>query len=367
MIHEAIGNQSAIAKIAAAGVRIALDAGWRVSVVAKYLDPELGDRVEWLRLFVPPRMFFVQWTTAELFIRAALRGRRFDVVHAHQPQAAALSDVFQCHFLTRVAYERNCLEERTAPRARLIRLEQQGVLYAEDHYYRRWNRNTRMVFCSTAMRDEFVRLYGAPPRQQVLVHPFGPIHFPSDEERRRARKALVGDYPGPVVGYLGGVQRRKGYDRLIAGLARSDGNIADPGRRPFLLMGGPYADGFWAPELAGRFRSVGLVADTDQFYAACNVFAVPSCFEPLGLVAFEAAARGVPVIATREVAALPHLLECGAGALWNPAEPLEGLVHHMASRRTQCHLGAMAMAERYGAARYGEQLLRLYDDVRAGR
>ena len=140
MIHEAIGNQSAIAKVAAAGVRIALDAGWRVSVVAKYLDPELAGQVEWLRLVVPPRLFFVQWTTAELFIRAALGGRHFDVVHAHQPQVAALSDVFQCHFLTRVAYERKCLEERTTLRARIVRLQQQGVLYAEDHYYQRWNR-----------------------------------------------------------------------------------------------------------------------------------------------------------------------------------------------------------------------------------
>ena len=97
---------------------------------------------------------------------------------------------------------------------------------------------------------------------------------------------------------------------MIAGLAREQGG-ADPRQRPLLLMGGQYTDGFVAPELAGRFRAVGVVTDTDSFYAACDVLVVPSYFEPLGLVAFEAAARGLPVIATAEVAALPHLLNCG--------------------------------------------------------
>ena len=36
MIHEAIGNQNAIAKVAMAGVKIALEAGWKVTVVAKF-------------------------------------------------------------------------------------------------------------------------------------------------------------------------------------------------------------------------------------------------------------------------------------------------------------------------------------------
>lgn len=366
MIHEAIGHKSAIAKIAAAGVRVALEGGWRVSVVAKYLDPEFAEQVEWLRLFVPPRLFFVQWTTAELFIRAALGGRNFDVIHAHQPQVAAMSDVFQCHFLTRVAYERNCLEERSALRARIVRLQQQGVLYAEDHYYRRWNRKTRMIFCSDTMREEFGRLYGPPPRQEVLVHPFPAIHFADERERQQARTELVGDYPGPVVGYLGGVQERKGYRRLIDGLAaRYDG--AEKYNKPFLLFGGPYADGFAAPELAGRFRSVGLARNVDRFYAACDVLVVPSTFEPLGLVAFEAAARGVPVIATKEVAALSYLLKCGAGEMWDPAHPLEPLVHDMAARRADFNRGARRMADEYGAARFGQRLLSVYEQVLAAR
>lgn len=361
MIHEAIGTQSAIAKITAASVRIALDAGYKVTVVAKLLDEEFHDRVEWLKLYVPPRLFFVQWTTAELFIRNALGPRRFDIVHAHQPQVAHLSDVFHCHFLTRPAYEKKCLEERKTLRARIVRLQQQGVLYAEDHYYSHWNRHTKMLFCSDLLQSEFSRLYGAPADQRVLTNPFPQIKFADEQERLSARQELVGDYSGPILGYLGGVQERKGYQRIIDSLA-TPSNV-EPSRRPFLLFGGPYSDGFAAPQLSGRFRALGLVSDVNRFYAACDAFIVPSQFEPLGLVAFEAAARGVPVICTREVAALSHVLRFGAGEHWDPGQPLDTLVNDVAARRRQYNDGAERMYLELGLMRYAEKLLGVYEEV----
>jgi hypothetical protein len=158
MIHETIGYHGAIARVAMKAVRQALDVGWRVTVVAKLLDESLVGEVEWLRLHVPPRLLVLKWLTARHFIRRALRGRTFDIVHAHQPQVAALADVFQCHFLTRVAYERECLESGSGVRSGLMRLQHRGVLCAEDHYYRHWNPSTSMLYCSEMIRREFHRL-----------------------------------------------------------------------------------------------------------------------------------------------------------------------------------------------------------------
>ena len=355
MIFEAIGDYSAIAKVAMWGVRQALKAGWRVTVVAKLLDESLREEVEWLRLYVPPRLFFVQWVTARHFIRKALGGRRFDVVHAHQPQVADLADVFQCHFLTRIAYERKCLESRPGPRAAAVRAQEQGVLYAEDYFYRRWNPKTRMLFDSELTRQDFKRLYGLPPREQVLLYSSPPLNIPSEEERREARRKILGqDYQGVVVGYLGGLHERKGYRRLIEGLEDSD---------VFLLMGGQYCDGFTVPTMPGRFKAVGLVNDTACFYAACDIFAVPSYYEPFGLVALEAAARGVPVIATEEVGALPHLIEYGAGIAWEPTQPLGPLVHDLSLRCAKFRVGAQRMTEDLSNVRQGERLLQIYDQI----
>jgi glycosyltransferase involved in cell wall biosynthesis len=356
MLFEAIDDSSAIAKVAMAEVRIALNAGFRVTVVAGRLHESLRRDVEWLRLYCPPRGFALQWLTARHFFKKALGNRRFDIVHAHQPQVADLADVFQCHFLTRVAFERRCLEERTTLRARLVRGQQQVVLYAEDYFFRNWNPATRMLFNSELTRLEFARLYGLPPQEQVLVYPAPRPSIPSDEERREARRRFVGrDHAGPVVGYLGGIQERKGYRRLIEGL-KGQTDV-------FLLLGGSHTDGFDVPELPDHNRCVGLVSDTDGFYAACDALAVPSMFEPFGLVASEAAARGVPVIATDEVGALPHLLEHDAGVRWDPATPLAPLVRDLANRRQHYQRTTQAMVESFSVERFRDQLLDVYEEV----
>jgi glycosyltransferase involved in cell wall biosynthesis len=356
-IFEATGPYNAIGKVATGNIRIALDAGYKVTVVAKRLDESLQPHVEWLKLYVPSRLFFVQWTTARAFIKSAIGNRSFDIIHGHQPQIASLCDVFQCHFLTRAAYERNCLEERTTLRARFVRLQQQGVLHAEDHYYRRWNPTTRMLYDSELTKTEFHRLYGKLPREGVLVYDFPPLNFATADDRRSVRQQFIGhEEKRLVVGYLGGLQERKGYKRLLDAIA-ADSSL-------FLLMGGSYTDGFSDPRLAGRMKSVGMVGDPPAFYAACDVLVVPSLFEPLGLVAFEAAARGIPVIATDEVGALPHLLAHNAGFRWNPAEPLGPIVRHAVDSLPSIRTGIIGLEHELSMANYRSHLLGVYDQIR---
>ncbi len=356
VIFEAIGPYSAIGRVAMGDVRIALDSGWEVTVVAKRLHESLHGDVEWLHLYVPPRLFYLQWATARHYIRKALGDRKFDVVHAHQPQVADLADVFQCHYLTRAAFERDCLTDGHTLRSAAVRLQELGVLRLEDRCYRRWNPGTRMLYDSDLTRDDFHRLYGSMPRDEVMVYAMPALCFPTDAERTQARDRLVGNQNrGPVLGFLGGLHERKGYRRLLRGL---EGN-----NDVFLLMGGQYSDGFDAPSLAGRFKAVGLVSDLKSFYHACDAFIVPSHYEPLGLVGFEAAAHGVPVIATEEVGALPHLLEYDAGDRWGPSESLSGLVTRLTARRLECQGGARRMAAALGEDAYSDRLLRIYSDV----
>lgn len=356
MIFEAVTLENGIGKAVIDGIRAALNAGYRVTVVAQSLDKTLQSEVEWLPLYVPPRLYLLQWLTARRFITRALGGRSFDVVHSHQPQVAALSDVFQCHFITQVALDRGCLESRSGLRPAINRWQQRTALIAEDRYYRRWNPNTYILYNSEMTRQDFHRIYGAPPREGILVTSPPPLRFASEEERRQARQALLGSEPRQlVIGYLGGMQYRKGYERLIQAMER------EPDL--FLLIGGQYTEGIDLPQLRGRYKSVGLVRDVSAFYAACDLFIVPSRYEPLGLVAFEAAARGLPVIATPEVGALPHLLEYGMGAAWSQEAPLGPLATALAAKRAECNAATVRMAEDLGVQRYAERLVGVYEQV----
>jgi len=354
IIHEAIGDQGAIARVARAGVQIALDAGWRVSVVAKYLDPSLIGRVEWLKLYVPPRGFAVKWLTARVFISAALGGRRFDVIHAHQPQAASMADIFQCHFLTRASFERGCLTTGGGWRRRLARTQEMAVMRAEDRCYRHRNPNGRMLYNSELTEDDFHRLYGPSQVEEALVLPCPSVRPLDEAERSRCRNELTGAKSDQtVIGFLGGTQPRKGYGRLLDAIER-EGDL-------FLLMGGPGAEEPVRPLLQGRMRNIGYVKETRFFYAACDFLIVPSHYEPLGLVAFEAAAHDVPVIATDEVGALTYLQRHKAGRRWDGREPLGTIVREMVENRAKHVSGCRLLAAEMAESEYARRLLAHYE------
>lgn len=357
MIFEATGPFNAIGRIAMAEVEAALGAGWNVSVVANRLGESLQGRVEWLKLYNPPRGFAVKWLTARHFIKKTMGDpARFDVIHGHQPQVADLCDIFECHYLTRAAMERGCRDARSGWRGRLARIQEQIVLRAEDRCFRGWNSQTWLICDSELTRREFTRLYGRPASVSVQVYPAPSWNPPTLAERQQARRDLVGDWHGPVVGFLGGNSERKGCGAILRGAAESSGL--------FLLLGGQHGQTVQPPpELVNRFRGMGLVDDVNRFYAAIDVLAVPSVFEPFGLVCFEAAARGVPVIATDSVGALQTLEPFGVSRRWAVAEPLEPIVGELAATSATVAERCRALVEEHSQENFAAHAISAYERV----
>ncbi|MCG8508505.1 MAG: glycosyltransferase family 4 protein [Rhodospirillales bacterium] len=355
MIFEATGPFNAIGKIAMAEVEAALSAGWRVSVVAHRLCKSLQGRVEWLKLYNPPRGFALKWLTARHFIKKAMCDpSRFDVIHGHQPQIADFCDVFECHYLTRAAMERGCVDAREGLRGMMARVQETIVLWAEDRCYSRWNPQAELLCNSKLTRNEFSRLYGLPPIHEVQTLPAPTWHPPNDTERHEARLAFAGTWDGPVVGFLGGINERKGYRDALDAVAASE--------RLFLLFGGSHSEQVVPPaDMSKRFRGLGLISDVDRFYAAIDVLLVPSVFEPFGLVCFEAASRGVPVITTKTVGALSALEPHGAAVRWSPGTALEPVVQELIGCREQVTASCRRAVEASGHEMFAKNLLKRYE------
>ena len=140
----------------------------------------------------------------------------------------------------------------------------------------------------------------------------------SDARRSEARLALGLDADERVVAFLGDYHTpRKGLDPLLRAIAEGPGDER-------LVVASRGDDG----ALERRAADLGVTAQVmvagfappDTVIAAADVVAVPSLYEPFSLVAFEAAASGVPLVLSRRAGAAELLAGC-AHEVDDPSDP----------------------------------------------
>jgi glycosyltransferase involved in cell wall biosynthesis len=126
----------------------------------------------------------------------------------------------------------------------------------------------------------------------------------ADEDgRRRARAVLGVDVEAVVVGTVGRLVRQKGFPELFAAAERLRSTHPDV---VFVVVGGSdpdKADAISSEELAaagrsGRIVFTGSRDDMEDVYRGFDLFVLPSHREGFPRSAMEAAATGLPVIAT---------------------------------------------------------------------
>jgi D-inositol-3-phosphate glycosyltransferase len=212
--------------------------------------------------------------------------------------------------------------------------------------------------------QQLVRLYGADPARIELVPPGVDRAFFSPGDQAYARRAL-GLPPGvPVVLFVGRIQPLKGLTSAVSSLARLVGRRGRSGDAHLVVIGGPSGprgteELARASELADRHglaNRVIMVAPQPRkvlssYYRAADACVVPSRSESFGLVALEAAACGLPVVASA-VGGLAELVVHGRTGYLLGADDVDGFAHYLGEllddRALASLLGAAA-SERAGA------------------
>lgn len=324
--------------------------------------------------------------TARLMAMAGADGARYDIIHSHYwlsgRVAAKLSDrwgipfVHTFHTLGRVKNGRLRLGEQPESRGRLCG-EARTIADADA-----------IVASTPDELDSLTTLYSAHPERIHLIPP-GVDHSvfsPGDPDGSRARLAsrgIEGLAGRKVVAFVGRLQPLKSADDAINAVAEliSTGRFRD-GELRLLIVGGPSGPGGAAEpqrlralaERLGVGSSVVLIdaqphTCLPDFYRSADAVLVPSRSESFGLVALEAQASGVPVVASR-VGGLRWIVKHeSTGLLVDPGDPkaiAEGVWKILSDEALaeSMRRSAIASSEEFSWDRSAEELVVLYDFIR---
>jgi glycosyltransferase involved in cell wall biosynthesis len=165
------------------------------------------------------------------------------------------------------------------------------------------------------------------------------------------------DGDGPVVGFVGRIEPRKG----VLDLVEAAPAIRAGGARVVIVGDDPYEpDSRYLAQVraSGEVEHAGWVDDAAGLMRRLDVLVAPSHQEPFGTVLAEAMAVGTPVVATR-VGGLAEVVEDGVtGRLVEPGDPaaLAAAVREVLARSGEMSAAARTHARQFGADAYADRV-----------
>lgn len=200
---------------------------------------------------------------------------------------------------------------------------------------------------------EIASLYGVAPGRISVVYNgvdlerFHPRNRALHRAAARAEAGIAADTF--TLLFIGNGFERKGLATLIDAFAR----VPEPTRR-LIVIGKDDRRPFDAQAarlgVADRLVWLGLRADAERWYAAADVVALPSRYEPFGNVHLEALASGVPVVASAAAGGAEVIQEWLNGAIVDPRDSV-ALATALERLRAQ-HQSGLAEAARRSAEPY---------------
>lgn len=261
---------------------------------------------------------------AETALYSLRQGVRYDVVHAHYWLSGWTAYLLRRYWETpfvqmfhTTAHMKNAVSPSIHQESPLrARTERRLVDLADS-----------IIAASPDERADLIWRQRTPSAKVCTVPPGVDLHVFTPQDRAECRRELDLAPDAGVVLFVGRVDPIKGMDTLVAAADQLAGRGIHPcvifvggDLDPFGQPTGPLADvvrDVEARGLGGMFRFAGSQPQDKLpiYYGAADVVAVPSRYESFGLVAVEAMACGIPVVASRAGGLLFTVEEDASGLL----------------------------------------------------
>lgn len=292
-------------------------------------------------------------------VGAAIRRHRPDLVHLHSRRGA---DVWG-GLAARLA-GRPCVLSR--------RVDNPEPRWLAALKYRLYD---RVIAISEGIRQVLLAEGVAADRVVCVRSALDPAPFlaPCDRAGLRAELGLPAD--APLIGMVAQLIARKGHRHLFAALPAI--LARHPGVHVLVFGRGPLEDELKReaarPELAGHVHFLGFRTDLPRWLGGLDALAHPADMEGLGIALLQAAAAGLPIVASR-AGGMPEVVRDGDnGYLIEPGDvpaltaALLRLLDDPATRRRLGEAGRARVLREFSVDAMRAGNLAVYRDVLAAR
>jgi glycosyltransferase involved in cell wall biosynthesis len=335
--------------------------GHHITVIARTCDLPEGVDVDFHRVVGPGRPFVLAHTWFLLAGSLVTARRRRGILQVNGAVVFNRADIAAVHYCHQVGpanpSRSSRLFETHVKLASILKRRSEGPTYA-------LNDPAVFVGVSEGVADEMRRHHPRFAARVVAIHngvdtdAFAPgLHA----EQARAERAALEIAPEDLtLAFVGSEWGRKGLEPVIRALA-------DAPAWTLLVVGDGDRERYGALArtlgVDDRVRFVGVRSDVAVIYELADAFVLPSSYETFSIVTFEAAASGVPVLAT-PVSGVRELVREGEnGYLITPDAAVIGdrLNRLAADPGLRARLGAAARESALGFD--SERMVRRYHEL----
>ena len=254
-----------------------------------------------------------------------LDGAKYDLIHSHYWLSGVVGTSLNRewgipHVATFHTLAKRKLQLNVGEKESQIRVTSESVVM---------NIVDNIVVSTEQEKEDLKRLYQVSPHKVKVISPGVDIHLFTPTSKVSARRKL-GVMDKNLVLYVGRIEPLKGLDILIDAISKLELSTDTM----LMIVGGDLQGDSEISRLKNLSQKLGIQdsvifsgsvpqSELPLYYNAADVFVLPSYYESFGLVALEAMACGIPVVASR-VGGPKTFIKSGENGYiipWHCAEP----------------------------------------------
>jgi len=304
----------------------------------------------------------LSFAVSSFFILRKKRGE-FDIIQSHDK--TLYQDIYRagdgCHI--EWLKQRWAREDLTG-RISILLNPYHWLILAIERFIFQHHRFRMVVAISEMVKRNIIENYRVNPSDIRVIYNGVDLERFRPENRKRFREEVRKDHGIDggefVVLFVGSGFKRKGLRYLVDAVESIDVPVT-------LLVVGKGGKG----RASGHQKVIfcGPKRDIHKYYAAADVFAFPTVYEPFGNVHLEALASGLPIITTRHSGAAEIIEDGRQGYVIENPEDTGVLAKRIAllmdpQRRSQMGVEARRLAERFSMESHIDKLIALYQSIR---